>query len=115
MFAGEWLGFLELEADQGGAQGTGTDANGDGDVLDAVACVLDPVTGGITNLRQDAVDLLGSDDDVLLLLRPESGSNTDWNEDGDLDDVVAHAYDRIAQTTTNVRCAWRRRHPQARG
>lgn len=102
VFAGEWLGFLQLESTGVSGDGPSPDLNGDGDLLDAVACLLNPLTGGITNLKQDAFDLVGSEDDVLLLLRPESGSNVDWNGDGDRDDVVAHAYDRIARTTTNT-------------
>ncbi len=100
-FAGQWLGFLALESAQGGAQGPATDLNGDGDVLDAVAMLLDPLSGGVTNLKQDALDLVGSDK-LLLLLRPESGSNADWNLDGDRDDVVVHAHDPAANTTINT-------------
>ncbi len=105
VFAGEWLGFLALESAQGSATDTATDLNGDGDVLDAVAFLLDPLTGAVSNLRQDALELVGSEEDVLVLLRPESGSESDWNEDGDRADVVAQVYDRIARTTANTRLA----------
>lgn len=100
-FAGQWLAFLALESAQGGTQGPATDLNGDGDVLDAVAFLLNPLTGGVTNLKQDALDLVGSDK-LLLLLRPEAGSDADWNLDGDLADRVVHAHDPAAGTTVNT-------------
>jgi hypothetical protein len=97
-FAGEVLGFLALEAAQG------VDLNGDGDLADAVAHILNPGTGRVSNLRTDAVDLRGSQD-FLMMARAERASAVDWNLDGDQDDVVVHAFSRQNGRTTNTAIA----------
>jgi hypothetical protein len=99
-FAGAWLACLALES----GEGAGLDLNADGDVLDAVALLLNPATGAVTNLQQDALALVGSDE-VLALARPEAGSKVDWNGDGDQDDVVVHVHDPLAGTSTNTALA----------
>jgi len=98
VFVGSSLGFRGLESAQG------ADLDGDGDLRDAVAFVTDPFTGKTTNLRQDAVDLRGSED-FLLLARPESTSGVDSNEDGDRSDVIVHAFDRRSSLTTDTEIA----------
>jgi len=98
VFVGSSLGFRGLEAAQG------ADLDLDGDLLDAVAFVSDPVTGVTTNLAQDAIDLRGSED-FLLLARPEGTSGIDSNLDGDTSDVIVHAFDRRTGLTTDTHIA----------
>jgi hypothetical protein len=103
VFVGTALGFLALEAGQG-SELPDADLNGDGDLFDAVAFVTDPFTGTSTNLRQDALDLRGSED-FLLLARAEGTSGVDSNADGDLFDVIVHAFARKTGLTTDTRIA----------
>jgi hypothetical protein len=98
VFVGSSLGFRALES------GQQRDLDGDGDRLDAVAFVFDPFTATARNLRQDAIDLVGSED-FLLLARPESTSGLDSNGDGDRSDVIVHAFDRRTNLTTDTRIA----------
>jgi len=98
VFVGSSLGFRALESAQE------LDLDGDGDLLDAVAFVFDPFTATATNLRQDAIDLRGSED-FLLLARPEGTSGVDSNGDGDRGDVIVHAFDRKSSLTTDTRIA----------
>jgi len=98
VFVGSSLGFRALES------GQELDLDGDGDLLDAVAFVFDPFAAKATNLRQDAIDLRGSED-FLLLARPESTSGLDSNGDGDRSDVIVHAFDRRSGLTTDTKIA----------
>jgi hypothetical protein len=98
VFVGSSLGFRALES------GQQLDLDEDGDLLDAVAFVFDPFAAKATNLRQDAIDLRGSED-FLLLARPEGTSGVDSNLDGDKNDVIVHAFDRRSGLTTDTKIA----------
>jgi len=95
VFVGRLLAFLAPE------DGDGRDLDGDGDLADLVVFTLDAGTGELVNLGLDAVDLVASDE-LLLIARPEAGVGIDWNLDGDLDDVVVHDFDPFTRTAQNT-------------
>lgn len=98
VFGGGVLGFLADEA------GQGADLDGDGDLFDSVAFQADLLTGEARSLAQEAIDLRGSPD-FLLLARREVAAGIDWNGDGDRADVVVHVFDPRKDRTTNTRVA----------
>ena len=96
--AGNFADFLVIEAVNG------RDWNDDGDTDDLVAFQFDPRTLHVANQELDAFALFGSER-FLLLARPESTSAIDWNEDGDLDDVVVQLFDPLHGSTINTAIA----------
>jgi hypothetical protein len=86
--AERWVLFQADEFTTGPA---GTDLNGDGDELDLVAFVVDMATEKETNLgvATDDLAILGEATSArLLMVVSEGADGTDWNDDGDTDDVV---------------------------
>jgi hypothetical protein len=73
---------------------SGNDWNGDGDELDLVFFVWDPVTGELANTTVAAGGiLLGAGDSSFLFDAIESDDGQDRNSDGDTDDLVYTLYD----------------------
>jgi hypothetical protein len=94
------VAFTVGEASQGGV-----DRNGDGDVLDQVLHVLDPTTGIVTNVGQEAGDadnirVVGRR--IAFLTDEGAQGSTDLNGDGAPDDVVVQVYDAATATLVNV-------------
>jgi hypothetical protein len=97
-----WLAFVVDERDQGG-----TDLNGDGDALDHVLHLFNPVTDTLTNLGalrseypyhpafsgEGAGTFALGDGFVAYGLSEMSNGNVDLNGDGDADDAVFHTYE----------------------
>lgn len=98
---GAWGAFLVAEAAQG------ADRNGDGDLLDAVPCVVRLATGARTNLGLASDGFLQLDDGWLAFGVWELANGAgDLNGDGDPFDVVLHVRTLGAgATTTNVAVA----------
>ena len=78
---GDLLAYLADEASQGP---TGTDLNGDGDLVDSVAVRLDTRSGDVRVLGVDT-DTLAWANGTLLLEVNEATDGRDWN--GDLDEL----------------------------
>jgi len=84
--------------------GQASDLDGDGEIADTVAVLVNPLTLQVDNLAQEALALRPARD-FLLLARQESQAGEDWNLDGDLLDVVVHVYDPTQGRTVNTRLA----------
>ncbi len=97
--AGSRFAFFVVE----GAQG-GTDLNGDGDALDPVLHVFDPVTGTTTNsmLAGGFTSPVAVGDLVAFEVVEASQGGTDLNGDGDAADSVLHVFDPATSTATNT-------------
>jgi hypothetical protein len=100
-FAVAGLGVLAMSVDEGFQ---GYDGNGDGDKLDVVPFVFDPVTGfaASTNVATRGAQAIVPLEDWLLLpvLEVEQG-NVDQNLDGDVDDLLLHVFAPITGRTLN--------------
>ena len=79
----EWLVYQADEATTGG----GTDLNGDGDMTDAIAAVVDMTTGSEQTLDVAARELYVLDNEIFLVV-DESADGRLWNADGDMADRV---------------------------
>jgi hypothetical protein len=81
-----------------------TDLNGDGDRGDLVEFVYDTTTRTTSNLGLATINVF--DSNITARLVPffawEAAAETDFNADGDTDDVVAHVYDVQTHTLTNL-------------
>ncbi len=92
--SGKWLVYLASEANH---TPSGTDMNGDGDLIDDVAVRIDTFTNKRTELNT-AVEDMALLNGTLLLVVSESKDGKDWNTDGDSGDRVL-LYLRPADTT----------------
>lgn len=95
VFAGDWLAFAVDELDQG------MDRNGDGDDFDRVAHVLQRSTGLVTNLALEVRALEGAGGRVLLT-RLEGDTGSDFNGDGDANDLVDFVWDPATGVATGI-------------
>jgi hypothetical protein len=95
VFLGDRLAVAIDEASQG------EDLNGDGDELDRIVHLLDPVLGTSTNLGFEASSLAGAGGE-LAVLRDESASGNDWNGDGDELDRVFFVWDPLTGQLENT-------------
>jgi len=77
------------------------DLNGDGDLNDRILHVYDVATGRLDNLEMENLGAWRSlrSGTFMNLVREES---IDLNADGDLDDLVMHAYDIDTRALTNL-------------
>ena len=87
------------ESDQGN-----TDLNDDGDTEDSSIHVYDVSTGITTNLKLTGFPKVDGTLVVIDVNESKQG-NTDLNDDGDSEDVVAHVYDASTGITTNLKLA----------
>lgn len=92
---GRYLGFTIDEHGQ-----RRTDLNGDSDLYDYVLHVLDLSSGQISNLGIAAFSLGFAGND-LVFLGSEYRQSADLNGDGDMRDLVFHAYNHDLQSVTN--------------
>lgn len=88
----------------------GVDQNGDGDANDAIAHVLTTSTGAVVSTGiavSTFVGLTSTLGDRLCVVPAREASygpaGTDLNGDGDVNDEVAHVYDPVTGTVTNLR------------
>lgn len=80
----EWIVFQADEATNG------MDFNGDGDMIDQIATVVNVFTGSDQTLDVAAVDMAVASDEVYLHV-DEALDGRDWNTDADMaDDVLLH-------------------------
>lgn len=75
------------------------DLNGDGDMVDSVAHVYDPVTKVVRNLGLPATGFAVGSRMAVFLVRESPGH--DLNGDGDVADTVAHSYDATTGVVRN--------------
>jgi len=94
-FLGKKVGMnlFELFAD--------ADLNGDGDLEDLFAQLVDPVAGTVEDLGLEASSGLRAAGERLVIPRYEA-SGEDWNGDGDTLDVVPFIYDPTTATQTST-------------
>jgi len=95
------LGFGVSEADQGG-----NDGNGDGDVDDFTLYVFDIASGSLSNLAVDPSGGLQTfqldGQFVSFGVNENQQGQTDFNGDGDSDDVVLHYFDVTTGVSSNL-------------
>lgn len=82
---GRWAVYLASEAATGPQ---GTDLNGDGDIVDAVAVLVDVQAGRVANLGVAARRAAVVDGRVYLAVREDEDGGTDWNRSGGAADLV---------------------------
>jgi len=93
---GDWLAFPVSEAGQGAS---GTDYNGDGDLLDSIAARTDTSAQSTVTLDV-AVTSLAFARRTLFLVVEESQDSVDWNGDTDMMDRVLLYVESSATTPT---------------
>ena len=81
----------------------GVDLNGDGDVLDEVLHLVDPLTGAVTNLGLAHGGIGSSSHERFCFAASEAQhGGVDLNGDGDTLDHVAFLHDATSGVTTNL-------------
>lgn len=78
-----------------------TDLNGDGDVNDSVLLVHTLADGTTVGLGQAAFRS-ALQEPLLVYQAREDAQGSDWNDDGDLDDLVLRVYDLERETDWNL-------------
>ena len=95
---GQWLVYL---ADEAGTGPGGTDLNGDGDRVDAVAFAVEIDPADTFPIGAAARDLVIVQDEIYLEVH-EAEDGMDWNDDGDQEDLVLLHWSEKAEETTFV-------------
>ncbi len=85
--SGAYLAFLAAEDATGPTGMGGTDLNGDMDMMDAVARVVNTATRVESNVGAAATDMAWADAELYLVVN-ESDDGNDWNGDTLMDDDV---------------------------
>ncbi len=93
--AGDALTVVVSEASQGNL-----DRNGDGDTADKTPTILDLSNGSRVDLPYASIFATGDERVVVISVQEWSQGLTDINGDGDILDLILHAYDRRHGTLT---------------
>ncbi len=93
--------WLAYQADESSTDAAGIDFNGDGDVIDSIACLVNMATKKETVLNVAAQDfaILGAE---LFIVTSEALDGKDWNGDLDQNDLVLLTVDASTASPAGV-------------